>query len=227
MSRKRMTAAMILALCSAPAWTAEFAYDFVVCSHGTQKLLDSGPELTALGFEDWGITASSTTKEWESATTRCVGHVLIAGERTTGKGRLPLGAGQRRHRSGRVGNGSRRTEQLGSGWPAPAGWPCAVAAPSSGSAGRPWSPVRASPADMTGASTPCRSPDCDGADSCAPAAPRRADQALQGQPRLQQSGLWRPVQSALITTNTPGDPRRAGPEPCADARKPHPSRPCV
>lgn len=86
MSRKRMAAAMILALCSAPAWTAEFAYDFVVCSHGTQKLLDSGPELTALGVEDWGITASSTTKEWESATTRRVGHVLIAGERTTGKG---------------------------------------------------------------------------------------------------------------------------------------------
>jgi hypothetical protein len=27
----------------------------------------------------------------------------------------------------------------------------------------------------------------------------------------------------LITTNTPGDPRRAGPEPCADARKPHPA----
>ena len=86
MSIQRMAAAMILALCGTQAWTAEFTYDFVVCSHGTQKLLDSGPELTAVGVEDWGITASSSTKEWENATTRCMGHVLIAGEKTTGKG---------------------------------------------------------------------------------------------------------------------------------------------
>ena len=86
MSRKRMAAAMILALCSAPAWTVEFSYDFVACSHGTQRVIESGPQLTALGTESWGITASSTTKEWESATTRCVGYLRIAGGKTVGEG---------------------------------------------------------------------------------------------------------------------------------------------
>ncbi len=86
MSRRRMTVALVLALCSAPAWTAEISYEFLACSSGTQKVLESGPELTALGVEEWGITASSTTKEWEGATTRCVGHVLIAGGKTRGKG---------------------------------------------------------------------------------------------------------------------------------------------
>lgn len=78
--------ALVAALSLAPAWSAEFSYDFVACTHGTQRMLESGPEMVALGSESWGIVASSTTKDWENATTRCVGYLRIVGGKPVGKG---------------------------------------------------------------------------------------------------------------------------------------------
>lgn len=49
-------------------------------------MLESGHELTALGLESWGIVASSTIKECENATTRCVGYLRVAGGKMVGKG---------------------------------------------------------------------------------------------------------------------------------------------
>ena len=78
--------ALAVTLTAIPASAAEFSYDFVACTHGTSKMLESGPDLVALGAESWGIVANSTTKEWENATTHCVGYVRIAGGKPVGKG---------------------------------------------------------------------------------------------------------------------------------------------
>jgi hypothetical protein len=77
---------LVATLAAMPALPAEFSYDFVACTHSTSKVLDGGPELTALGVESWGIVASSTTKEWENATTRCVGYLRIAAGKPVGRG---------------------------------------------------------------------------------------------------------------------------------------------
>lgn len=86
MTNKRIAWALAAALGAVPAWSAESRYDFVACSHSTQRVLESGSELTALGLESWGIVASSTGKEWENATTRCVGYLRVAGGKPVGKG---------------------------------------------------------------------------------------------------------------------------------------------
>lgn len=87
MSRMRIAGALAaLTLAAVPAWAVEVAYDFVACSHSTQRMLEGGPDLVAFGTEGWGIVATSTTKEWESATTRCVGYVRIIGGKSVGKG---------------------------------------------------------------------------------------------------------------------------------------------
>ena len=39
-----------------------------------------------MGTEGWGIVARSTTKDWESATTRCIGYLRIVGGKQVGKG---------------------------------------------------------------------------------------------------------------------------------------------
>jgi hypothetical protein len=86
MTDKRIAWALAAAPGAAPAWSAEASYEFVACSHGTQRVLESGPELTALGLEGWGIVASSTSQEWENATTRCVGYLRMVGGKPVGKG---------------------------------------------------------------------------------------------------------------------------------------------
>lgn len=65
---------------------AEVAYDFVVCTHGRHTLVEGNADIAALGVENWGIVASSSTKEWEGATTHCAGYVRIMGSRPVGKG---------------------------------------------------------------------------------------------------------------------------------------------
>jgi hypothetical protein len=86
MKRMHVVLAVAAILAGVPASAAEFSYDFVACTHGTPRMLESGPDLVAFGSESWGIVASSTTKEWENATTRCVGYVRIVNGKPVGKG---------------------------------------------------------------------------------------------------------------------------------------------
>lgn len=86
MNRAQMVLALAATLAAMPAWSAEFSYDFVACTHGNTTMLAGGPDLVAFGSESWGIVASSTTKEWESATTRCLGYVRVVGGKPVGKG---------------------------------------------------------------------------------------------------------------------------------------------
>lgn len=86
MTDKRIAWALAAALGAAPAWSAEASYDFVACSHGTHRVLESGSELMALGLESWGIVANSTSQEWENATTRCVGDLRVVGGKPVGRG---------------------------------------------------------------------------------------------------------------------------------------------
>ena len=53
-----MTFALAATLTAMPASAADFSYDFVACTHGTSKMLESGPDLLALGAESWGIVAN-------------------------------------------------------------------------------------------------------------------------------------------------------------------------
>lgn len=65
---------------------ADFAYDFVACTFGRGLPLEANAEVVATGGESWGVVASSTTKEWENATTRCVGYMHVVGGKPLGRG---------------------------------------------------------------------------------------------------------------------------------------------
>lgn len=82
---KRLWAVALLAAVPA-AWAAEFSYDFVACTHSRRIAVESTPDVQAFGFEVWGVVASSTTKEWEGATTHCTGHLRVIGGKPLGKG---------------------------------------------------------------------------------------------------------------------------------------------
>jgi hypothetical protein len=73
MGCRGVTLALGAMLITIPAWAAEVSYNFVACGHSKQTVLEAGPEFTAVGFENWGLVANGTTKDWESATTKCVG----------------------------------------------------------------------------------------------------------------------------------------------------------
>ncbi len=85
---RRLVSVMIFAtaalasVCSA----TEVSYDFVACTHSRQTMLEGSAELTAFGLESWGVVSSSTTKEWENATTRCVGYLRVMAGKPVGKG---------------------------------------------------------------------------------------------------------------------------------------------
>jgi len=68
------------------AWGRDVAYDFVVCNHARTTVLEASADMVALGVEQWGVVASSTTKDWEKATTRCVGALRLVAGRPVGKG---------------------------------------------------------------------------------------------------------------------------------------------
>jgi hypothetical protein len=86
MSRTPFALALGAALIALPADAAEFTYNFVACGHSKQTAIEAGPEFTAIGFEQWGLVANSTTKDWENATTKCVGYLRIVGGKPVGKG---------------------------------------------------------------------------------------------------------------------------------------------
>lgn len=78
--------AIAVGMAGSAAWSRDVDYDFVVCTHGRSTVLDPGPDVVALGSELWGIVASSTTKEFEKATTHCLGYMRIIGGKPVGKG---------------------------------------------------------------------------------------------------------------------------------------------
>lgn len=84
--RLHRLAVVALAALAPLAWAAEASYDFVACTHSKRTMLEAGPEFVAFGSESWGIVASSTTKEWEGATTHCVGYVRVSGGKPSAKG---------------------------------------------------------------------------------------------------------------------------------------------
>lgn len=69
-----------------PATAQEAVYDFVACTHSKISLLESGPHFMAYGAESWGTVASSTTKGWENASTRCLGYARVVAGKPYGKG---------------------------------------------------------------------------------------------------------------------------------------------
>jgi hypothetical protein len=68
------------------AFAAESAYDFVVCTHGKRTMLESNSDYTVFGTEGWGAVASSTTKDWENASTHCTGYMRVVAGKPYGKG---------------------------------------------------------------------------------------------------------------------------------------------
>jgi hypothetical protein len=84
---RRTLALAAAALTALPAaWAADHAYDFVACTHGRRIALEATADIQAFGIESWGVVASSTTKEWEGASTRCVGYLRMIGGKPVGKG---------------------------------------------------------------------------------------------------------------------------------------------
>lgn len=49
-------------------------------------MLEASPEFVAFGVESWGVVASSTNKDWERATTHCVGYVRVTAGKPSAKG---------------------------------------------------------------------------------------------------------------------------------------------
>jgi hypothetical protein len=68
------------------AFAGEAAYDFIACTHGKRTMLESNSEFTAYATEGWGVVASSTTKDWENASTHCTGYVRVVAGKPVGKG---------------------------------------------------------------------------------------------------------------------------------------------
>lgn len=79
-----ITAAVACAAVGAAA--ADFNYDFTVCTTGRRIPVEATPDVVAFGIESWGVVASSTTKEWERATTHCAGYLRVVGGKLVGKG---------------------------------------------------------------------------------------------------------------------------------------------
>lgn len=86
MNARCVLASLVIALAAPAAWGRDVSYDFVVCSHSRQTLLEANADIVAFGVEQWGIVSGSTTKEWENATTRCVGALRLVAGKPVGKG---------------------------------------------------------------------------------------------------------------------------------------------
>jgi hypothetical protein len=67
-------------------WAAETAFDQVNCFVSKTIPLESTPDITAFAVDTVGIAASSTTKEWESATWHCVLSIRIMAGKWAGGG---------------------------------------------------------------------------------------------------------------------------------------------
>ena len=68
------------------SWAADVSYDFVACTDARMTSLEASAELTAFGAESWGVVSSSTTKDWENATTHCVGYTRVMAGKPVAKG---------------------------------------------------------------------------------------------------------------------------------------------
>jgi hypothetical protein len=86
MELHQRAAAVAMMVLAQGAWTADVSYDFVACTHSRHVLLEANDEIVALGLEVWGVVASSTTKEWENASTHCVGSLRVVKGIPVGKG---------------------------------------------------------------------------------------------------------------------------------------------
>jgi hypothetical protein len=78
--------AVALMTLSSAAWPAETAYDFVACTHTRRAMLEASPDIVGFSIDNHGVVASSTSKEWEKATTHCVGYIRVVAGKTVGKG---------------------------------------------------------------------------------------------------------------------------------------------
>src|SRR6185369_10958292 len=68
------------------AVAAESAYDFVACTHGKGTPIEANGDIVAYAVEGWGVVATSTTKDWENASTHCVGYMRVIAGNRVGKG---------------------------------------------------------------------------------------------------------------------------------------------
>jgi hypothetical protein len=84
--RARLSVAAALLLLAPAAPAAEVAYDFVVCTHGKGYPLEANADIVAYAVENWGVVASSTSREWGNASTHCLGHMRVMGGRKVGRG---------------------------------------------------------------------------------------------------------------------------------------------
>jgi hypothetical protein len=82
---KNLTLMALIAIAGS-AIAAEAAYDFVACTHGKRTPIEVNGEYAAFSIESWGVVASSTTKEWENASTHCVGYLRVITGNPLGKG---------------------------------------------------------------------------------------------------------------------------------------------
>lgn len=83
-ARLAVAAALLLLAPAAPA--AEAAYDFVVCTHGRGIPLEANADIVAYAVENWGVVASSTSREWENASSHCLGYLRVLGGKRVGRG---------------------------------------------------------------------------------------------------------------------------------------------
>lgn len=86
MRRTGRIVALTMAALASAALGGEVPYDFVACTHGKGLPLEGNADIVGYGVESWGVVASSTTKEWEQATTYCVGYVRVMAGKPVGKG---------------------------------------------------------------------------------------------------------------------------------------------
>jgi hypothetical protein len=84
--QKKFAFLALIALASAVAVAAESAYDFVACTHGKRTAIEENGDFAAYAIEGWGVVASTTTKDWENASTHCVGYLRVTGGKPLGRG---------------------------------------------------------------------------------------------------------------------------------------------
>lgn len=84
--RLRIVAAAIGAAAVQAAIAVEVPYDFIACTHGQRTMLEANGEIAAFATQGWGTVASSTGKEFEKASTHCMGYTRVIGGKPYGKG---------------------------------------------------------------------------------------------------------------------------------------------
>jgi hypothetical protein len=86
MSKRIRLAILALVAIVPTVWAAETAFELVGCGIAKRVPLESSPEITVFGYENWAINTSTATKGWENATKHCVSYVRILEGKPTVKG---------------------------------------------------------------------------------------------------------------------------------------------